>query len=103
MNLNPWLRPPGGAAPLAPARPHEFEVHGTRIRDDYAWLKAENWKEVLKEPEALPSEIRAYLEAENAYAQRLLASTKPLQERLYNEMLSRIKQTDLSVPYRDGE
>ena len=102
MNLNPWLRPPVGAAPLAPARPQAFEVHGTPVHDAYAWLKASNWKEVLKDPDALPSDIRAYLEAENAYAEATLAGTEELRSRLVAEMRGRIKEDDSTVPVPDG-
>ncbi|PJI51735.1 hypothetical protein CTI14_54535, partial [Methylobacterium radiotolerans] len=41
-------------APVAEARPRRFSVHGQEIIDDYAWLKAENWQTVLKDPAALP-------------------------------------------------
>ena len=60
------LQPPPSEPPVF-AEPREFEVHGVRLRDDYAWLKAENWMEVLKDPAVLPPRIRAHLEAENAY------------------------------------
>jgi oligopeptidase B len=46
--------------------------------------------------------VRAYLEAENTYADAMMRATEPLQARLYEEMLSRIQQTDVQVPYRDG-
>src|SRR5919112_6774303 len=75
----PVLPPP----PVAPVEPHAFELHGTSVRDDYAWLKAENWREVLKDPSTLPSPIRDYLEAENAYAAAVLEEpTAPLRKRL---------------------
>ena len=90
------------APPLAPARPREMELHGTRLRDDYAWLKAENWMDVLKDPSALPQDIRAHLEAENAYAERVLRGTKPLREALVAEMRGRIKEDDGTVPEPDG-
>ena len=61
------------AAPVTPAKPYSFEVHGRTIRDDYAWLKDENWKQVLKDPSALDSSIRACLEQENAYASAAFA------------------------------
>ena len=60
------------APPTAVARSSETVVHGRVLRDDYAWLKAANWKEVLKAPEKLPSDIRAYLEEENAFAATVL-------------------------------
>ncbi|HEX7024007.1 MAG TPA: S9 family peptidase [Gemmatimonadales bacterium] len=78
--------------PVAPRHPHPVELHGERLDDDYFWMR------VRDDPE-----VRAYLEAENAFAEALLAPSAELQETLYAEMLGRIKQTDLSVPYRDGE
>ncbi len=66
-------------------------VHGERRVDEYFWLRERD-----------NPEVRAYLEAENAYADALLAPTEPLQSRLYQEMLGRIKETDQNVPYRKG-
>ncbi len=77
--------------PFAPRHPHPVELHGSRLEDDYFWLRQKEDPAVL-----------AYLEAENAYAEASLAPTAALQESLYAEMLGRIQQTDLSVPYRDG-
>ena len=53
--------------PVAPRRPHSFTAHGVTIVDDYAWLKDENWQEVLRDPSILNADIRGYLEAENAF------------------------------------
>jgi oligopeptidase B len=89
-------------APVTPKKPHSVTVFGTRIEDPYSWLKAENWKEVLKDPAALPADIRAHLEAENAYAQAVLEGTEGLRERLVKEMRGRIKEDDSSVPSPDG-
>ena len=77
--------------PIAERRVHVDTLHGDVRSDDYFWLRNKS-----------DPAVRAYLEAENRYAEALLAHTKPLQETLYNEMLGRIKQTDLSVPYRDN-
>ncbi len=52
--------------PRAEARPQHRTVHGVALTDDYAWLKAENWRDVLRDPAVLPADIRAYIEAENA-------------------------------------
>jgi oligopeptidase B len=76
--------------------------HGIEITDDYGWLRAENWQQVMREPETLPGDIRAYLEAENAYLEETLAGTKALQETLFQEMKGRIKEDDSSVPSPDG-
>ena len=83
----------GSSEPTPPAaerRPHTDTLHGDVRQDDWFWLR--------DKPDP---RVRAYLEAENAYAEQVLAPTKPLQASLYDEMLARIKQTDLSVPVRD--
>ncbi|EGP08452.1 protease II [Bradyrhizobiaceae bacterium SG-6C] len=88
--------------PIAPRRPHSFTHHGITVTDDYAWLKDENWQEVLRDPSVLKPDIRAYLEAENAYADTVLGHTEPLQKTLVAEMRGRIKEDDSSVPSPDG-
>jgi len=75
--------------PVARRHPVEHVIHGDRRIDDYAWLRDKNDPAVI-----------AYLNAENAYTDAVLRDTEPLQEKLYREMLGRILQTDLSVPYR---
>ena len=89
-------------APVAPRRPHSFTAHGITVRDDYAWLKDENWQEVLRDPSILDPDIRNYLEAENAYTDSLLGHTAGLQKTLVAEMRGRIKEDDFSVPSPDG-
>jgi oligopeptidase B len=91
-----------GSAPSAPRRPHSFTTHGTTIVDDYAWLKDENWQEVLRDPQLLDADIRSYLEAENDYTESLLGHTASLQKTLVAEMRDRIKEDDSSVPSPDG-
>ena len=88
--------------PVAPRRPHSFTRHGITVTDDYAWLKDENWQEVLRDPSVLKPDIRAYLEAENAYADTVLGHNEPLQKKLVAEMRGRIKEDDSSVPAPDG-
>jgi oligopeptidase B len=89
-------------APIAPRRPHSFTTHGITVVDDYAWLKDENWQEVLRDPGVLDPDIRKYLEAENAYTESLLGHTGALQKTLVAEMRGRIKEDDSSVPSPDG-
>jgi oligopeptidase B len=88
--------------PVTEKRPQEKFVHGVRLVDDYAWLKAENWQEVLRNPSALPQDIRNVLEAENAYSQHCLEPTAGLQKKLIAEMRGRIKEDDADVPAADG-
>src|SRR5450631_2490757 len=90
------------SAPTAPRRPHFVTAHGMTVPDDYAWLKDENWQEVLRDPGVLDGNIRKYLEAENAYTESLLGHTAPLQKTLVAEMRGRIKEDDSSVPAPDG-
>jgi len=88
--------------PVAPRHPYTFTTHGITIVDDYAWLKDENWQEVLRDPSILNAEIREYLEAENDYTESLLGHTAALQKTLVKEMRGRIKEDDSSVPSPDG-
>jgi len=88
--------------PRAEKRPVTTRWHGVVLTDDYAWLRAPNWQEVMRNPEALSSDIRNHLEAENAYTEAVLADTRALQEQLFAEMKARIKEDDSSVPQADG-
>jgi oligopeptidase B len=90
------------AEPKAEQRSFERTVHGFRLIDEYAWLKAENWREVMRDPLQLDPAIRAYLQAENDYCEYSLADTNSLQETLFAEMKGRIKEDDSSVPDPDG-
>ena len=76
---------------MAEKKTKTTNIHGVTIVDDYFWLR-----------EKTNPAVMAHLQAENAYADSLMKHTAPLQEKLYNEMLSHIKQTDTNVPYRCG-
>jgi oligopeptidase B len=78
------LRPP-----VAQREPVEHVIHGDRRMDHYAWLRKKD-----------DPRVKGYLQEENAYSQAFMKSTEAFQEQLYQEMLGRILQTDLSVPYR---
>jgi oligopeptidase B len=93
---------PAHVAPQAARRPHSTSIHGVTLTDDYAWLRADNWQEVMRQPALLDPEIRAYLEAENAYWQGTLARTEGLRDTLFNEMKARLKEDDRQVPTPDG-
>ncbi len=80
------------APPVARVVPRIDTLHDEVRQDDYFWLR-----------EKTNPEVRAYLEAENAYTDAGMKHTEALQEQLYREILGRIKETDLTVPYRrDG-
>ena len=80
------------APPMAEKRPAELESHGDVRIDDYYWLNERDNPDVI-----------AYLNAENAYADSVLAESPGLQQRLIDEMTARIKQEDVSAPYRHGD
>ncbi len=90
------------AAPRAERRPRSETWHGYQKHDDYHWLKAANWQEVMQDPALLPADIRAYLEAENAYHASVMADTAALQDKLFGELKGRIKEDDSTVPAPDG-
>ena len=78
--------------PIAKKAPKVTEIHGQKLVDNYYWLRDKQ-----------NPDVRAYLEAENAYTDAVMKPTLPLQRKLYDEMLSRIKETDVEVPYQEGD
>jgi oligopeptidase B len=88
--------------PRARQQPVVQSWHGVELVDEFAWLKAGNWQEVMRDPAALDPDIRAYLDAENAYTTASLADIDPLQDAMLAEMKGRIKEDDASVPAPDG-
>lgn len=79
-------------APIAKKQPKSLETHGDVRVDNYYWLCDRNSPATLD-----------YLKAENDYAEAQTAHTKDFQKALYDEMLGRIQETDLSVPTKDGD
>ncbi len=75
-------------APIALKKAHEHSIHGHTRLDPYYWMR-----------ERENPDVKAYLEEENAYVEAVMQHTKPLQEKLYDEIVGRIKKTDMSVPY----
>jgi oligopeptidase B len=78
--------------PVARKEHKETVLHGATLSDDYAWLRDKS-----------NPDVTSYLEAENTYAEAMTAELAGLRDDLYKEMLSHIKQTDESVPFRDGD
>jgi oligopeptidase B len=78
--------------PTARRDPKMDVIHGEKRPDEYFWLRRKD-----------DPQVRAYLDAENAYTDLIMKPTEPLQEALYKELLGRIKETDLTVPYRKGD
>ena len=86
----------GGGAPLKPPMAEKktktTNIHGDTLVDDFFWLREKTNPAVLE-----------HLQAENNYAEAMMKPTAALQEKLYNEMVSHIKETDTQVPYRRGD
>ena len=80
------------AAPIATKKPVQDTRHGITRTDDYAWFRADNWQAMFKDTSILDPEIRAHLEAENAYMEAAMEDTKGLQKKLFSEMRGRLKQ-----------
>src|ERR1700731_931476 len=78
--------------PMARKVARTEKLHGEERQDEYFWLR-----------ERKSPEVRSYLESENAFTDGFMKDTAPLQKKLYDEILGRIQETDLSVPYRDGD
>jgi oligopeptidase B len=77
--------------PVARKEPKDVSVNGDKRIDDYFWLRQKG-----------TPEVEQYLRAETAYADAVMAPTAPLQQTLYDELLSRIQETDVQVPFRMG-
>ncbi len=90
------------APPVAPVEPKRIEQLGRVRIDPYAWMKDDNWQKVLRDPTVLRADVRAHLEAENAYTDAVLKSTEALQAQIFEEMKGRIKSDESSVPRGDG-
>ena len=83
---------PAPQPPIAVRLPVEHTLHGERRVDDYAYFRDRD------HPETIP-----YLERENAYTDAMIAHTKPLEDRLYEEIVGRIREDDDTVPVKDGD
>ena len=79
------------APPVAKKVPKTTEINGRELVDNYFWLRDKQ-----------NPEVAAYLQAENAYTDAVMKPTEGLQTKLYDEMLSHIKETDVEVPYKEG-
>ena len=89
--------------PAIEARPVTIEQLERSRVDPYAWLRDDNWQQVMRDPSVLRADIRAMLEAENTYYGEVMAPLAALEETIFAEMRGRIKEDDSSVPTRDRQ
>ena len=88
--------------PDATKKPHEITVHGDTRVDSYYWMRLTDKQKSAKEFDSQTSEVVDYIAAENEYTQSSLNHTKKFQDKLFEEIVGRIKKDDVSVPYLDN-
>ncbi len=88
--------------PIANKLPKELVQHGDTRIDNYYWMKLSENQKNAKTPDAHTQDVLDYLNAENKYKDFVLKDTEELQEKLFEEIKARIKQTDMSVPYKSN-
>lgn len=92
----------GAKPPVAEKIPHEFKENGGSRNDDYYWMKLSDAQKNAEKKDEQTTKVLNYLTAENDYLKAELKHTEALQEKIYKEIVGRIKQTDESVPYKDN-
>src|SRR5690606_14580712 len=88
--------------PVAEKIPKELMANGNTRIDNYYWMRLSEEQKTSEEKDEQTQKVFDYLNAENEYLRATLEHTEPLQEKLFNEIVGRIKQTDESVPYKDN-
>lgn len=89
-------------APSAEKVPFELASNGNKRIDNYYWMKLSDEQKNAEQKDEQTNKVLTYLNAENDYLQAKMKHTEAFQEKLYNEMVGRIKQKDESVPYKDN-
>ncbi len=89
-------------APLAKVEPYEITTHGDTRVDPYFWMRLSDDQKLAETPDSQTQEVLDYITEENKYKEEALGHLGGLQERLFNEIVGRIKQTDESVPYKSN-
>ncbi len=89
-------------APVAKKELHKHEMHGDIREDNYYWMKLSDDQKNAESPDQQTQDVVAYLEAENEYTDQLTEHLQDFKENLFQEIKGRIKETDMSVPYKDN-
>src|SRR5690606_25240809 len=88
--------------PRAAKHPHRYTLHGAERNDEFAWLRLSEKQRQARVPDEQTLRVTAYLQEENTYTEGVLAPVADLRHTLFNEMKGRVKESDLSVPYREN-
>ena len=83
-------------------KPHEMTIHGDTRVDDYYWMRLTDEQKSAEEKDSHTQEVVDYIDAENDYTESRLKHTKKFQDKLFDEIVGRIKKDDESVPYLDN-
>ena len=86
--------------PVAEKVQHKTEIHGKTLIDDYFWMRLSEEQRAQKTPKPDVQRVLDHLNAENDYTNAVMADTEDFQKKLFDEIVGRIKQTDISVPYK---
>ncbi len=88
--------------PVAEKEPKQMVTHGDTTVDNYFWMRLSDEQKNAKKPDAQTQRVLDYLNAENDYREKMMLHTDSFQNRLFEEIKGRIKQTDMSVPYKEN-
>jgi oligopeptidase B len=78
------------------------KIHNEELIDNYSWIKQKDWKEVILNPNKLNAQVKKYLDEENLFKENQLKDIKDVEKKLFEELKSKIKNEDNSVPKKDG-
>ena len=79
------------------------KIHNEELIDNYSWIKQKNWKDVILDPNKLNTSVKRYLDEENLFKEEQLKDIKDIEKKLFEELKSKIKNEDNSVPKKDGD
>ncbi|NBQ46386.1 MAG: S9 family peptidase [Proteobacteria bacterium] len=80
-----------------------IKIHNEELIDNYSWVKQKDWKEVILDPNKLNTQVKKYLDEENLFKETQLKDIKDLEKKIFEELKSKIKNEDNSVPKKDGD
>jgi oligopeptidase B len=89
-------------APVAEKQPKQMVTHGDTTVDNYFWMRLSDEQKNAEKPDAQTQKVLDYLNAENDYREKMMSHTDSFQNRIFEEIKGRIKQTDMSVPYKEN-
>jgi oligopeptidase B len=78
------------------------KIHNEELIDNYSWIKQKDWKEVILNPNKLDAQVKKYLDEENLFKENQLKDINDIEKKLFEELKSKIKNEDNSVPKKDG-